>query len=116
MTATEALTEDLKKQVIALEDDLRRRVDEDPALREEWQRTHRQATEKERTAWSWAQWRDDRVNQTAVAWVLMSVFIRFCEDNALVKPVWITGSGQAPSGGPRRRAGVLPRARHLDRA
>ena len=95
MTATEALTEDLKKQVIALEDDLRRRVDEDPGLREEWQRVHRQATDKERTAWSWAQWRDDRVTQTAVAWVLMSVFIRFCEDNGLVKPVWITG--------PRRR-------------
>jgi hypothetical protein len=94
MTATEVLTEELKKQVIALEDDLRRRVDEDPALREEWQRTHRQATEKERTAWSWVQWRDDRVNQTAVAWVLMTVFIRFCEDNALVKPVWITGPGR----------------------
>ena len=94
MTATEALTEDLKRQVLALEDDLRRRVNEDPALREEWQRTHRQATEKERTAWSWVHWRDDRVNQTAVAWVLMTVFIRFCEDNALVKPVWITGPGR----------------------
>lgn len=94
MTATQALTEDLKKQVIALENDLRRRVDEDPAVLAEWQRTHRQATEQERTAWSWTQWRDDRVNQTAVAWVLMSVFIRFCEDNALVKPVWITGPGR----------------------
>lgn len=94
MTATDRLTEDLKKQVLVLEDDLRRRVDEVPEFREEWQRTHRQATEKERTAWSWTQWRDDRVTQTAVAWVLMSVFIRFCEDNALVKPVWITGPGR----------------------
>jgi hypothetical protein len=94
MTATQALTDDLKKQVIALEDDLRRRVDEDGELRGEWQRTHRQATEQDRTAWSWTQWRDDRVNQTAVAWVLMSVFIRFCEDNGLVKPVWITGPGR----------------------
>jgi hypothetical protein len=94
MTATQSLTDDLKKQVIALEDDLRRRVDEDPTVLAEWQRTHRQATEQERTAWSWTQWRDDRVNQTAVAWVLMSVFIRFCEDNALVKPVWITGPGR----------------------
>ena len=94
MTATEALTEDLKKQVIAMEDDLRRRVDEDPELHEEWQRVHRQATDKERTAWSWAQWRDDRITQTAVAWVLMSVFVRFGEDNGLVKPVWITGPGR----------------------
>jgi hypothetical protein len=94
MTATQALTDDLKKQVIALEDDLRGRVDEDHVLRGDWQRTHRQATEQDRTAWSWTQWRDDRVNQTAVAWVLMSVFIRFSEDNALVKPVWITGPGR----------------------
>jgi hypothetical protein len=94
MTATQSLTDDLKKQVIALEDDLRRRIDENPELREEWQRIHRRATEQERTAWSWTQWRDDRVNQTAVAWVLMSVFIRFCEDNGLVKPVWITGPGR----------------------
>jgi uncharacterized protein DUF7008/Eco57I restriction-modification methylase len=94
MTATQALTEDLKKQVFALEADIRRRVDEDQAVLGEWQRTHRQATEQDRTAWSWMQWRDDRVNQTAVAWVLMSVFIRFCEDNALVKPVWITGPGR----------------------
>ena len=48
--------------------------------------------EKERTAASWVTWRDDRVTQAAVAWVLASVFIRFCEDNALVKPVWIAGA------------------------
>ena len=46
---------------------------------------------KERTAASWVAWRDDRVTQAAVAWVLTTVFIRFCEDNALVKPVWISG-------------------------
>src|SRR5579875_279107 len=94
MTAIEALTGDLRKQVLTLEDDLRRRVEEDPALRGQWQQDHRKATAKERTAWSWAQWRDDRVNQTAVAWVLMSEFIRFCEDNALIRPVWITGPGR----------------------
>ena len=55
---------------------------------------HRRANEKERTAGSWVEWRDDRLDQTAVAWVLTSVFIRFCEDNALVKPVWITGPGR----------------------
>ena len=47
--------------------------------------------DKERTAASWVVWRDNRVTQAAVAWVLASVFIRFCEDNALVKPVWIAG-------------------------
>src|SRR5450756_1305412 len=94
MTATPALTIDLQEQVRHLERDLRTRVNEDPVLRAEWERDHRSATEKERTAWSWGEWCDDRINQTAVAWVLTSVFIRFCEDNALFKPVWITGPGK----------------------
>jgi hypothetical protein len=94
MTATPALTTDLQDQVRRLEKDLLARIGENTELREEWQRTHRRAVEKERTAWSWVEWRDDRINQAAVAWVLTSVFIRFCEDNALVKPVWITGPGR----------------------
>ncbi len=94
MTASPALTTDLQQQVRLLERNLLTRVEENASLREEWQRIHRRAVEKERTAWSWVEWRDDRINQTAVAWVLMSVFIRFCEDNALVKPVWITGPGR----------------------
>ena len=44
-----------------------------------------------RTASSWQAWRDDRVTQAAVAWVLTTVFVRFCEDNGLVRPVWIAG-------------------------
>lgn len=94
MTATEALTTDLQRQVGLLENDLRTRVDGDSVLRARWEQDHRRATEKERTAWSWGEWSDDRINQAAVAWVLTTVFIRFCEDNALVKPVWITGPGK----------------------
>ena len=94
MTATSALTTDLQEQVRLLEKDLRTRVNEDSVLRARWEQDHRRAKEKERTSWSWGEWCDDRINQTAVAWVLTSVFIRFCEDNALVKPVWITGPGK----------------------
>jgi hypothetical protein len=94
MTATAALTTDLQQQVRLLEKDLLTRVGEDAELRQDWQGIHRSAVEKERTAWSWVEWRDDRINQTAVAWVLTSVFIRFCEDNGLVRPVWITGPGR----------------------
>jgi hypothetical protein len=46
---------------------------------------------KDRTAMSWVDWREDRIDQTAVAWLLTTVFIRFCEDNSLLKPVWISG-------------------------
>ena len=91
MTATPALTSDLQRQVLRLEDDLRERVAADPDLEGSWKQEHQRAVDKDRTAASWVTWRDDRVTQAAVAWVLTSVFIRFCEDNALVRPVWITG-------------------------
>ena len=91
MTATPALTTDLQRQVLLLEDDLRARVAADADLEGRWKQEHQRAVTKERTAASWVAWRDDRVTQAAVAWVLTSVFIRFCEDNALVEPVWIAG-------------------------
>jgi hypothetical protein len=91
MTATSALTTDLQRQVLLLEEDLRARVELDANLEGRWKQEHRRAVDKERTAASWVTWRDDRVTQAAVAWVLISVFIRFCEDNALIVPVWIAG-------------------------
>lgn len=91
------LTADLKKLVLEVEDDLRARVDgpdvdlrEDGAL-ERWRDEYTAAQGAGRTAWTWTQWRDDRVTQAAVAWVLTTVFVRFCEDNTLLKKVWIAG-------------------------
>jgi hypothetical protein len=94
VTATTALTAALQRQVLLLEDDLRARVAADPELEGRWKQEHRHALDNERTAASWVAWRDDRVTQAAVAWVLTSVFIRFCEDNGLVGPVWIAGPEQ----------------------
>lgn len=94
MTATPALTTDLKRVVLTLEDDLRDRLDADAAVLAAWREEHRQAVERGRTASSWVTWRDDRVTQVAVSWVLTTVFVRFCEDNALLAPVWITGPGE----------------------
>jgi hypothetical protein len=87
------LTTDLQKQVLILEDDLRARLAADPVEEGKWKQEHQQATDKDRTAANWVTWRDDRITQAAVAWVLTTVFIRFCEDNALLRPVWITGPG-----------------------
>ena len=100
VTATTALTAALQQQVLLLEDDLRARVAADPEVEGHWKQEYQRAFEKERTAASWVAWRDDRVTQAAVAWVLTTVFIRFCEDNALVGPVWI--AGPAGSAGRRR--------------
>src|SRR5262245_35610607 len=86
MTATAALTTDLQRQVLKLEQDLQARLAADPELEGRWKREHQRAVQKERTAAPWVTWRDDRINQSAVAWVLITVFIRFCEDNALLRP------------------------------
>jgi hypothetical protein len=88
---TAGLTADLRRQVLLLEADIRRRVEADAELLGRWKREHQLAVQRERTAAAWPAWRDDRVTQAAVAWVLTSVFIRFCEDNGLVAPVWICG-------------------------
>ncbi|MGX7669814.1 BREX-2 system adenine-specific DNA-methyltransferase PglX [Plantactinospora sp. DSM 117369] len=78
-----ALLKDLQGQVRALEKDLVEQIgdsgDHYKKLRSEYDR----AFGLKRTAATWAAWRDERVTQTAVAWVLGSVFVRFCEDNGL---------------------------------
>jgi hypothetical protein len=88
---TRKLTAELRAEVKALEDDLRRRVDGRPAVAATWQEQHQEALRRGRTAASWEEWSDERVTQAAVVWVLITVFIRFAEDNRLVKPVWIAG-------------------------
>lgn len=88
----------LKKRVLELEADLRARVDDDdhdirqPGVYEAWKRDYDTAFAAQRTAATWLQWRNDRVTQAAVAWVLLSVFARYCEDNALLSPRWIGGA------------------------
>ncbi|GAB2480464.1 BREX-2 system adenine-specific DNA-methyltransferase PglX [Luteococcus sediminum] len=91
MTATSQLTTDLKALVLRVEDDLRRRLAEDANLTKQWQDEHREANKAERSAAAWETFRDDRLTQAAVSWVLTTVFIRFCEDNALLSPVWVAG-------------------------
>ncbi|MFI0791572.1 BREX-2 system adenine-specific DNA-methyltransferase PglX [Micromonospora rubida] len=91
MAVSTGLTAALKKVVLDLEDDLRDRVASQPDVLATWKQEHKAAESRERTAMSWQEWRDDRVTQAAVAWVLTTVFVRFCEDNRLLKPVWIAG-------------------------
>lgn len=91
MTASPELTAALRERVKLLEDDLRERVDALPEIRAAWTEEHANALVAKRTSAAWETWRDERVTQAGVAWVLTTVFVRFCEDNQLVKPVWIGG-------------------------
>ncbi|MEU3203688.1 BREX-2 system adenine-specific DNA-methyltransferase PglX [Streptomyces cyaneofuscatus] len=52
---------------------------------------HEEARKLGRTAATWNAWLGERVTQVAVAWVLGTVFVRFCEDNRLVPEPYITG-------------------------
>ncbi len=85
------LLKDLQRQVRRLEDDLREQI---AALDEVYVRLRAEydhAFKLGRTAATWTAWRDDRVTQAAVAWVLGTVFVRFCEDNRLLASPCLAG-------------------------
>jgi hypothetical protein len=91
------LLADLKGQLKLLETDLRAQSDD---LEVRWARDlsgeHRAATERGRTALTWSVWRDGEVAQAAVAWLLASTFVRFCEDNRLLDGARTPEGGHAP--------------------
>jgi hypothetical protein len=85
------LTTELKGQVATLVDDLRDRsesVDDVAAVVEsEWKAAHAAG----RTALDLPTWSEGLLAQVAVAWVLGTVFLRFCEDNGLVPNPLLSG-------------------------
>ncbi|WBB83539.1 BREX-2 system adenine-specific DNA-methyltransferase PglX [Micromonospora sp. WMMC264] len=108
----------LQTQVTALTDDLRGRVTADSELESSLRKEHAQATEARRTAGTFETWLEDVLDQAAVAWVLGCVFVRFCEDNELVEPLWIGGPEPvAPAGRAmqHRQQHLIDNPRHNDR-
>ena len=71
----------LQKQVALLEADLNPTGLASDSLKVEW----RAAKSADRTAATFETWLGERVTQVAVAWVLATVFVRFCEDNGLIE-------------------------------
>ncbi|MFD5904166.1 BREX-2 system adenine-specific DNA-methyltransferase PglX [Streptomyces microflavus] len=90
MIDRKALLNDLKQQVKAAETDLSQQVkavtEVGTRLRAEYDRARKLG----RTASTWNSWLDERVTQVAVAWVLGTVFVRFCEDNRLIPEPYLT--------------------------
>lgn len=86
------LLDDSVQRVKALVEDLRERSAAsepmDEVLRAEWS----EAQTSKRTAMSFEEWREDRLTQIAVGWLLSCVFVRFCEDNGLID-VRLAGPG-----------------------
>lgn len=90
MIDSKVLLKALQKQVTALEKDLTPTGLADARLKVEW----RAAKSHDRTAATFETWLGERATQVAVAWVLGTVFLRFCEDNGLIEYPFITGPGE----------------------
>ena len=76
-----------------LENDLRKRCDENPQVDAPLKAQYEAAKAKKRTALTYGAWREEELTNIAVAWVLACVFIRFLEDNDLVETPKLSGPG-----------------------
>ncbi|MFG3021807.1 BREX-2 system adenine-specific DNA-methyltransferase PglX [Streptomyces sp. NPDC048254] len=100
MPVDNGLTADLLPLTARIRSDLAARASTDPAA-ERWRQEYDFATAHGATAKTWRTWLDDRVSRTATAWVLVTVMIRFCEDNGLLD---ISLAGDTPPGDALGRA------------
>ncbi|MET7767449.1 BREX-2 system adenine-specific DNA-methyltransferase PglX [Nocardia sp. NPDC005366] len=91
MIDRKALLADLKKQVGAVETDLNGQLRVLPEVKARLHDEWAQARKLNRTAATETAWLDERITQVAVAWVLGTVFVRFCEDNRLIAEPYLTG-------------------------
>jgi hypothetical protein len=89
MIDTTRLLADLKRLLPVLEDDMRLRLTDEPALDRTFRERYDKARSGNRTAASYETWRDGEITQSAVAWLLACVFVRFLEDNGLIAETWI---------------------------
>lgn len=90
MIDREALLGDLTRQVKAVEKDLAAQVRTVGEVGDRLRAEYDQARKLGRTAATWNSWLDERVTQVAAAWVLGTVFVRFCEDNHLIPDPYLT--------------------------
>lgn len=88
------LTKDLRAQVTELERDLLARAQEVPEFADALKTEYDAARAAERTGMGFTEWRAGRLTQAAAAWVLATVFVRYCEDNGLIGPAFLAGPGE----------------------
>jgi hypothetical protein len=93
MINSQQLLSDLQNLLTTLEDDLRERCSEDPAVDQRVRAEFQRAREAQRTAQAYEVWRDEWITQVAVAYLLACVFVRFLEDNELVAEARLAGVG-----------------------
>jgi hypothetical protein len=100
----QTLLTDLKRWVTRFENDLRAQCKELPDLDARLKGQYDLAKKAGRTALAYSVWRDDELTQSAVAWVLSGVFVRFLEDNGLLETPFLSGTGEAREAASETRA------------
>jgi hypothetical protein len=90
---TGRLLADLQRLVQSLKVDLLERSREVPEVEAGLRAAHRAIAGGGRTAQAFEDWRDDYLEQVAVAWVLACVFVRYMEDNDLIAETYLAGTG-----------------------
>jgi hypothetical protein len=93
MVQIKTLLPELRKLVAELAEDLLARATSDVAIDAGLREAFHQIEEGGRTAQAYEVWREDYLDQVAVAWVLACVFVRFMEDNGLIDECWLAGEG-----------------------
>lgn len=81
----------LEERLAELPEDRAERVRGAEAVAGRLRAEYDQAFDLGRTGATWGAWLDERITQVAVAWVLGTVFVRFCEDNRLIPEPYLTG-------------------------
>jgi hypothetical protein len=94
MVDIKTLLPELKEQVGLLVEDLLVRATRDAGLDAGLRQAFMQIEKGGRTAQAYEVWREDYLEQVAVAWVLACVFVRFLEDNRLIDECWLAGEGE----------------------
>jgi hypothetical protein len=91
MVPIKTLLPDLKNLVTELDEDLLPRAQQDDKIDAGLRLAFQQVEKGGRTAQAFEVWREDYLDQVAVAWVLACVFVRFMEDNHLIDECWLAG-------------------------
>ena len=94
MVPIKTLLPDLKRLVSGLFEDLLARAQQDDKIDAGLREAFEQIEKGGRTAQAFEVWREDYVDQVAVAWVLACVFVRFMEDNHLIDECWLAGKNE----------------------
>jgi hypothetical protein len=94
MVDTKTLLTDLRKLVKDLTEDMLRHGSNAPATATKLQEQYKQHHDGGRISQSFEEWREDYVEQVAVAWVIACIFVRFIEDNDLINEGYIAGEGE----------------------